>query len=92
MGDKLKPGGQAPNFAGSMAEAMEKALNDLLITEGRLPVPDDNSTETRDRRVLFLAIAQGIVNHLVTNQDSFVTVNDIGDPLGEHNMRIRHDP
>lgn len=92
MGDKLKPGGQAPNFAGSMAEDMEKALNDLLATEGRPTVPVDNSAETRDRRVLFLAIAQGIVNHLVANQDAFVIKDDADVALSNHHVKIGHDP
>ena len=92
MGDKLKPGGQAPNFAGSMAAAMEEALNKLLEAEDRPTVPDDDSAETRDRRILFLAIAQGIVSHLVANEDAFVIRNDLGDKLGGHNMDIGHDP
>lgn len=92
MADKLKPGGQAPNFAGSMAAAMEAALNVLLAAEGRPTVPDDDSAETRDRRILFLAIAQGIVNHLVANEDAFVIENDSGVRLSGHNMSIKHEP
>jgi hypothetical protein len=92
MGNKLKPGGQAPNFAGSMAAAMEAALNKLLDDEDRPTVPDDNSAETRDRRILFLAISQGIVNHLVANEDAFVIEDDDGDPLSNHHMNIGHDP
>ncbi len=59
MGNTLIPGGQVPDFAGSMAAAMEAALNNLLDGVGRPRVPTDNSDETRDRRVMFLAIAQG---------------------------------
>jgi hypothetical protein len=92
MADKLKPGGQAPFFAGSMAAAMEDALNDLLVAEGRPEVSTDDSAETRDRRVLFLAIAQGIVDHLVANQDAFVVRDDDGDALGNHHVTIGHDP
>jgi len=92
MGDKLKPGGQAGAFADSMAEAMEVALNDLLDDEGRPPVETDDSTETRDRRILFLAIARGIVDHLVANQDAFVIENDVGNALPGHNVKIGHDP
>ncbi len=92
MGNTLIPGGQVPDFAGSMAAAMEAALNNLLDGVGRPRVPTDNSDETRDRRVMFLAIAQGIVNHLVANQDAFRIVDDDGDTLNNHHIRIGHTP
>ena len=92
MGDALIPGKQAPDFAGSMAAAMESALNNLLVGVGREPVPTNNSDETRDRRVMFLAIAQGIVNHLVANQDAFTIVNNDGDTLDNHHIVIAKSP
>ena len=92
MGDTLTPGGQAPDFAGSMAAAMESALNVLLDAEGRPRVPTDDSTETRDRRIMFLAIARGIVAHLAANEDAFRVVDDDGDRLDNHHIRIRHTP
>ena len=59
-------------FATSMAEAIENALNTLLVNEGRdALLVDDNSAETRDRRLLFCAIAQGVVNYLHDNDDAF---------------------
>lgn len=73
-----------PAFAGSMAAAMEIAINALLSSEGRPTVPVDNSPESRDRRILFLAIAQGVVNHLAQNPDAFRIRNAIGDPVGLH--------
>ena len=66
-------------FADSMAAAMEVALNQLLEAEDRPPAPIDNTPESRDRRMLFVAIAQGVVNHLVENRDAFVVTTD-GDP------------
>ena len=92
MGNTLIPGAQVPGFASSMAAAMEAALNRLLDEVGRPRVPTDNSDETRDRRVMFLAIAQGIVDHLVANEDAFRIVDDDGDTLDNHHIRIRHTP
>lgn len=92
MGNTLIPGAQFPGFANSMAAAMEAALNTLLDQVGRPRVPTDNSDETRDRRVMFLAIAQGIVDHLVANEDAFRIVNDDGDTLDNHHIRVRHTP
>lgn len=74
MVDKIKPGEmgdasdptQTPKvFADSMAAEIEHQLVELLKAEG-LPAPntDDNSKESRDRRMLFVAIARGIVKHL----------------------------
>lgn len=98
MGDQLKPGGLGdpdfvgtpPEFAASMAEAMEQALNDLLVEEGKPELDTANNAETRDRRTLFLAIARGVVSHLVANHDAFdVTENDGTTPLGNHRVVIR---
>ena len=97
MGDKLKAGGLGaandpldfPNaFAGSMAKAMEDALNDLLIEEGRPEVPTENTTETRDRRIMFVAIARGIVKHLTDNEAAFTIHRDDGTLLTNHNVHI----
>lgn len=91
MGDKLKAGGQVPNFAGSMAEAMENALNLLLVAEGRPQVPTENTAETRDRRVMFLAIAQGVVNHLTANADAFRVVRGDGTPVTDRRIVIEKE-
>jgi hypothetical protein len=76
----LKPGGMGLSteagmpsaFQSSLAAAIETALNNLLPPEGRdTLLVNDNSPETRDRRVFFCAIAQGVVNHLRDNADAF---------------------
>ena len=92
MPDALKPGGLGSaavigtpsEFAGSMAQAMETALNDLLSEEGRPQVPTDNSAETRDRRTMFLAIAQGVVNHLAAHPDAFEVLKQDDTPSNHH--------
>ena len=87
----LKPGEMGPEtpddvtpgeFAGSMAAAMEEALNALLVADG-LPELElnDNSKETRDRRRLFVAIARGVVRHLSERSDSLkIAVPDLPGP------------
>lgn len=92
MGNTLKPGGQGADFASSMAKAMEDALNVLLVAEGRPPVDTTDSDETRDRRIMFLAIAQGVVNHLAANEDAFTVRRDDGTLRLEHNIRIATNP
>jgi hypothetical protein len=95
MTDKLRPGGMGlkdpggtngpkpGDFVNSMAEAMENALNQLLAKEpmDKLPV-DNNSDESRNRRRLFVAIAQGVVRHLHDHQDA-LEIHDAADkPTG----------
>ena len=75
-------------FSGSMAEAMEDALNELLSDEGKPTVPTDNTPETRDRRIMFVAIARGIVKHLVENQAAFTIRRDDESELDNHNVHI----
>ena len=88
MGNHLDPGGMGDksdagkpdDFTGGMAEAMENALWNLLHNDGMNTFDTDtNSQEARDRRRLFVAIAQGIVSHLVNNAGAFqVTFVDAG--------------
>jgi hypothetical protein len=78
MSGPLKPGAFVPNrtdysqFVGSMAEAMDKALNDLMTLDG-LPSLKTDATdpEVRDRRRLFVAIARGVASHLHDHGDAF---------------------
>ena len=50
--------------AGSMARAIDDRLATL--------VPIGAGEDPRGRRKLILAIAQGVIDHLVANQDAFV--------------------
>ena len=94
MADKLRPGGMGDinlEFPNSLAESIEKALNALLLADGfeRLPV-DNNTEETRHRRRLLVAIAQGVVRHLVDNADAFQIVDAANNPTGEK-IQINND-
>ena len=68
-----------------MARAMELALNEFLSSEGKPTMATDNSAETRDRRIMFLAISKGIIDHLVTNQAAFEIQDTLGTP---QNLKI----
>jgi hypothetical protein len=72
-----------------MAQEMENALNEVLTNEGKPTVPTDNSAETRDRRIMFVAIARGVVRHLVENEDAFtIRRHDDNTELSQHNVVI----
>jgi hypothetical protein len=96
----LIPGGMGPTggsakpgeFVGSMAEAMENALNDLLSNDGinRFEV-NTNSEEARARRRIFVAIAQGVLSHLQHNADSLWIENTLNVQLPVH-IELQTDP
>ena len=51
-------------FVNSMADEIERQLNDLLLLDGLTALPTDaGDREVRDRRRLFVAIARAIVKH-----------------------------
>ncbi len=76
----LRPDRKPDEFKGSMAEAIENAFYQLLAADGmRTFERDTDSNDARDRRRLLVAIAQGVVRHLVDNAGAFqVTFVDGG--------------
>jgi hypothetical protein len=66
----LKPG-TLDDFANSMAELIETELDKVLQQEGRPPLVRDNSEDSRDRRLLLVAIARGVVLYLDANATAF---------------------
>jgi hypothetical protein len=92
MGDALNPGSmqRAPDpgkqipadFESTMASAIENALVALLQQDGMNSFTvDTNSKEARDRRRLLIAIAQGVVRHLVDNAAAFQVTDSDGHPI-----------
>ena len=60
-------------FFGSMAHAIEEELDDLLDLDGLPQLPKTaTDAEVRARRRFIIAIARGVVRHLVENSDAFV--------------------
>lgn len=92
MANKLKPGDfkdlvveDYGGFFGSMAATMDAELNRLLDLDDLPQLPTDlNDKDVRARRRLFVAIARGVVRHLVDNPDAFdvsVTGDGIRHPV-----------
>lgn len=64
--------GKPSDFAASMAEAIENALWTLMQQDGMNQFDKNtNSSDARDRRRILIAVAQGVVRHLVDNQAAF---------------------
>jgi hypothetical protein len=93
MGNVLEPGlqnGPSPpdlvpaDFANTLASTIENALLQLFLNDGLNKFDiDTNSREARDRRRILIAIAHGVVRHLVDNAGAFqVTGTDsLGQPI-----------
>jgi hypothetical protein len=85
MGSNLDPATKPPEFAGSMAEAMENAFNTLLSNENppmKTFKVDTNTQEARDRRRMFVAIATGLVAYLKANTGAFEILDPTNNPTG----------
>lgn len=77
MSHEWKPGNLSSTsndysqFINSMASTIEQELNDLMVMDGLPALSMDSSDESiRDRRRLFVAIARGVVKHLVDNKNA----------------------
>ena len=64
--------GHVANFSGSLAEAIENAMKAEWQAVKGEPMPD---TDPNDRRILFVAIAQGVLAYL--NAHSTDSINTI---------------
>lgn len=67
MADELN-GGSLGSFADSMADEIEKALNEVRKEAGMDPLPTSDAT---DRHMLFVAIARGVIKHLKAKEKAF---------------------
>jgi hypothetical protein len=82
-------GGTIDEFADSMAEEMEKALNQVRDKEGLSALP----TGDKDRRMLFIAIAWGVINHLQKKQEGVtVSVTDGHTHNGHATIKVKQPP
>jgi hypothetical protein len=86
MGLASEPQNARPgDFANSMADAMDTAFHNLLSAEQMKTFElNANSKEARDRRRLFVAIAQGIVRHLKDNAGAMVIKDSTNNVINVH--------
>ena len=75
----IKPG-TVGSFNHSMAQAMENALAKEYEVLKNISLP---SMGEQDRRMLFVAIAQGVTRHLMDNLDAFRISVDVFQVTGE---------
>jgi len=69
----LLNGGSVAAFTGSMAEVMENELKAEYQAVFGEAMPDGDADEQRGRRMLFVAIARGMLKYLEAHQNEFMT-------------------
>ncbi len=78
-GGKINTATDTTLFADSMADEIELAYAAVLSENGKAPLP---SADTVDRRMLFIAISRGVINHLQKKQQA-ITVTLPANPGGQ---------
>ncbi|OWQ45440.1 hypothetical protein CDL60_19515 [Roseateles noduli] len=84
MADPLKAG-QAGDFAGSLADYIDRAMQAewQAVKHEALPSGADD-VGVEDRRILFAAVAQGVLAFLRDNRQNLVTTDENGGGLDPH--------
>jgi len=75
------------NYSGSMAEAIENAFKSEWPHIMGIPAP---ATEAQ-MKLLCIAIAQGVIRHLVNHPEAFEIIVSIGDTSYPASLTIKHD-
>lgn len=71
MANKLKAGTKDPTLASPYTSSMAQAMEDAFLKEWE-HIMGSGSPELNDQvRLLFIAVAQGVVRHLVDNKQAF---------------------
>jgi hypothetical protein len=71
--------GHVADFSGSLAEAIENAMKAEWQAVKGSPMPD---TDPQDRRILFVAIAQGLLSYLNAHQTDAINTIEYDDGVG----------
>jgi hypothetical protein len=71
---------------GEWASSMAKAMEDAFLAEWPIAMGDQPTPEVNEQmRLLFVAIAKGVVKHLEEQQTAFeVTIGSAGNPAHTH--------
>lgn len=85
MASALKAG-TLDNFAGSLASYMEQAMQKEWQSVKGEPLPGGLGED--DRRILFAAVAQGVLKFLYDHRADLVTGDEISSGSGDHHHEM----
>jgi hypothetical protein len=71
---------RAGSLVGNVLEAgsMARAIEDAMVAQGVLTLDDETPDAAEQRRKAFIAIATGVVTHVLANLEIVVAVNKFG--------------
>ncbi|HEV2415938.1 MAG TPA: hypothetical protein VGX27_14130 [Candidatus Dormibacteraeota bacterium] len=79
-------------FADSMASYIEAAFDKANQGEGKPPLAlDSNTSDDRDRRMIFVAIAQGVIEYLVAGQADFTIFDTSANTTSQFILKFDQD-
>jgi len=90
-------------FDGSLAQAIEKAFNEVLLERSLTALSTGSDSEVQkltkeerddidNRRMLYVAIARGVIRHLVANPDAFTITLTVGTLSFPASLAIQGEP
>jgi hypothetical protein len=79
-------GGTVADFSNSMAEAIEQALGQELMTLKGQVLPGDTANE---RRMLLAAIGRGVLDYLKAHQDELVVTFSLDSGAGPITFTVK---
>lgn len=85
---KLKAGTHASTNDGSMTALIEQAMQEEWLAARGEPLPADGPG-SQDRRILFAAVAKGVLRYLYEHRDDLLSTLDI--PEGGSSVRHYHE-
>lgn len=77
--------GRVSSFAGGMAEAIEQAFVEELFAVKGVGLPPGDPA---DRRILFVAIARGVLRYLEANQNDLINTLTYQDGPGTSTLTV----
>jgi hypothetical protein len=79
--------------ASAMDDNMAKMIEDAMIEEWGIAYPGRSlsSAGALDRRIMFAAVAKGVLRYLHKHQHAIVTVTPVGGVVEEHSHKLSFD-
>lgn len=90
MADALKAGNFASDNDDSMAWLIELAMRDEWFTARGEPLPT-SGPGVKDRKILFAAVAKGVLRYLYEHRDDLITTLQIEQGIGNHRHEAAFD-
>ncbi|HRP27184.1 MAG TPA: hypothetical protein PLG77_01985 [Burkholderiaceae bacterium] len=90
MAEALRAGSFASDGDGSLAALIEDAMREEWQAARGEPLPT-SGPGVKDRRILFAAVAKGVLRYLYEHRDDLITTLEINEGSGNHRHEAAFD-